>query len=98
MRKALVIGIDYYENINALFGCVNDAYSIKTVLDRHSDGTKNFDVNIEVATGDKNKILRKGLKNKIEELFRDNNDIALFYFSGHGYIESTGGYLITSEC
>nr|WP_320038139.1 caspase family protein [uncultured Bacteroides sp.] len=98
MRKALVIGIDYYENVNPLFGCVNDAYSIKTVLDRHSDGTKNFDVNIEVATGDKNKILRKGLKNKIEELFRDNNDIALFYFSGHGYIESTGGYLITSEC
>ncbi len=98
MRKALVVGMDYYENINPLFGCVNDAYAVKAVLDRHSDGTKNFDVNIEVATGPKTCIERKELKNKVEELFRDKSDIALFYFSGHGYIESTGGYLITSEC
>jgi hypothetical protein len=98
MRKALVIGIDYYENINPLFGCVNDAYSVKAVLDRHSDGTKNFDVNINVATGPKAYIERKELKNSVEELYKDKSDIALFYFSGHGYIESTGGYLITSEC
>lgn len=98
MRKALVVGIDYYININPLYGCVNDAYAVKAVLDRHSDGTKNFDVNIETATGPSAVIERKELKNKVEELFRDKSDIALFYFSGHGYIESTGGYLITSEC
>lgn len=98
MRKALVVGIDYYENINPLFGCVNDAYAVKAVLDRHSDGTKNFDVNIETATGPKSNIERKELKNNVEELFKDKSDIALFYFSGHGYVESTGGYLITSEC
>lgn len=98
MRKALVVGIDYYETINSLFGCVNDAYAVKAVLDRHSDGTKNFDVIIETATGPKAIIERKELKNKVEELFRDKSDIALFYFSGHGYVESTGGYLITSEC
>ncbi|SHH92750.1 Uncharacterized protein, contains caspase domain [Flavobacterium sp. CF108] len=98
MRKALVIGIDYYETINSLHGCVNDAYAVKTVLDRHSDGTKNFDAVIEIATGPKATIERKELKNKVEELFKDKSDIALFYFSGHGYVESTGGYLITSEC
>ncbi|MGB3149346.1 MAG: caspase family protein, partial [Maribacter sp.] len=98
MRKALVVGIDYYDTINELFGCVNDAYAMKSVLDRHSDGTKNFDVNIEIATGPKARIERKELKTQVEELFRDKSDIALFYFSGHGYIESTGGYLITSEC
>lgn len=98
MRKALVVGIDYYETINPLFGCVNDAYAVKAVLDRHSDGTKNFDVSIETATGPKAHIERKELKNKVEELFKDKSDIALFYFSGHGYVESTGGYLITSEC
>lgn len=98
MRKALVVGIDFYQQISPLYGCVNDAFAIKTVLDRHSDGTKNFDVNIEVSTGPTSFIERKELKNKVEELFRDKSDIALFYFSGHGYIESTGGYLITSEC
>mgnify|MGYP000007536144 FL=1 len=98
MRKALVVGIDYYENIKPLHGCVNDAYAIKAVLDRHSDGTKNFDAIIEIATGPKATIERKELKNKVEELFKDKSDIALFYFSGHGYVESTGGYLITSEC
>ncbi|MDP1728438.1 MAG: caspase family protein [Bacteroidota bacterium] len=97
-RKALIIGIDYYKDINSLFGCINDAYSVKSVLDRHSDGTKNFDVDILVGSGPDNSITRKELKNKVEELFKDKNDIALFYFAGHGYIESTGGYLITSEC
>jgi hypothetical protein len=98
MRKALVVGIDYYQHIKSLFGCVNDAYAVKSVLDRNSDGTKNFDVKIEIATGPASFTERKELKNKVIELFKDNSDIALFYFSGHGYIESTGGYLITSDC
>jgi len=98
MRKALIVGIDYYENINQLYGCVNDAFGVNQVLARHSDGTKNFDVNLETATGTSNAISRKDLKNNIEELFQDKSEIALFYFSGHGYIESTGGYLITSDC
>jgi hypothetical protein len=98
MRKALIVGIDFYEHINSLHGCVNDAYAIKAVLDRHSDGTKNFDTAIEIATGPTAVIERKELKNKVVKLFNDKSDIALFYFSGHGYVESTGGYLITSEC
>ena len=76
MRKALVVGIDYYENIKPLHGCVNDAYAIKAVLDRHSDGTKNFDAIIEIATGPKATIERKELKNKVEELFK----ATLLYF------------------
>ena len=51
MRKALVVGVDFYKNTNNLFGCVNDAYSVKSVLDRHSDGTINFGVNLRVAGG-----------------------------------------------
>jgi hypothetical protein len=44
MRKALVVGIDYYDSIVPLFGCVNDAHSVKAVLERNSDGTVNFEV------------------------------------------------------
>lgn len=98
MRKALVIGINYYEKISSLYGCVNDAYSVKNVLERHSDGTKNFDVILVAATDASTAIKRKQLKDIAEELFKDNSDIALFYYAGHGDISSTGGYLVTSEC
>jgi hypothetical protein len=98
MRKALIVGIDYYQKINPLFGCVNDAYSVKSVLERHSDGTKNFDVNLVAANGESSVVIRKDLKTNIEELFKDKCEIALFYYAGHGHIENTGGYLITSEC
>lgn len=98
MRKALVVGIDYYDSISNLFGCVNDAYSVKSILERHGDGSLNFGVKLITATGEASKIIRKELKNQVVELFKDDSDIALFYFAGHGYIESTGGYLITSEC
>lgn len=98
MRKALVVGIDYYENGSFLYGCVNDAHNIRTVLERNSDGTKNFDVYFFTATSKESAITRKQLKNKIEELYRDKSEIALIYFAGHGHIESTGGYIMTSEC
>jgi hypothetical protein len=98
MRKALIIGINYYQNINSLGGCVNDAYSVKSVLERHADGTINFGTNLMVATDSNSLITRKNLKEKAVELFKDDSDVAFFYFSGHGYLESTGGYLITSDC
>ncbi|ASA54340.1 MULTISPECIES: caspase family protein [Vibrio] len=98
MKKALVIGIDYYSNVSNLHGCVNDAYSVKSILERHADGSLNFDVNIKTSTGEGSQISRKELKNQVQELFKDNNEIALFYFAGHGYIDSTGGYLLSSEC
>ncbi|HAS3030281.1 caspase family protein [Vibrio diabolicus] len=98
MRKALVVGIDYYNDLSNLYGCVNDAYSVKSVLERHGDGSLNFGVNLMTATGEDSPISRKELKIQIQELFKDDSDIALFYFAGHGYIESTGGYLISSDC
>lgn len=98
MRKALIVGIDYYTQVNNLFGCVSDAYAVKSVLDRNSDGTINFSSKIHVASNEDTSIERKELKTLTEELFKDDADIALFYFSGHGYVENTGGYLITSEC
>ncbi|CAI8276958.1 MAG: Uncharacterised protein [Bacteroidetes bacterium MED-G17] len=98
MRKALIIGIDFYEHVNNLHGCVNDAYCVKAAIDRNSDGTINFSSKICVASNEDSRIDRKELKHLTEELFEDDSDIALFYFSGHGYVENTGGYLITSDC
>lgn len=97
-RKALVVDIDYYQNGGNLFGCVNDAYSVNSVLARNSDGTRNFDVELMSGNGPDSSITRRQLKDKVSELFVGNDDIALFYFAGHGHFENTGGYLLTSEC
>lgn len=98
MRKALIVGIDFYEKVSCLKGCVNDAYAVKSVLERHGDGSLNFGVNVMTASGSSSAITRRELKDKVQELFRDGSEIALFYYSGHGYIETTGGYIITSDC
>lgn len=44
MRKALCIGIDNYEHVPNLSGCVNDANAVGTALERNTDGTMNFGV------------------------------------------------------
>lgn len=98
MRKALIVGIDYYKNISQLYGCVNDSYSVKSVLERNSDGTLNFDIMHDTASNDRQSITRANLKDKITQLFTDDSEIALFYYAGHGYIENNGGFLVTSEC
>lgn len=98
MRKALIVGINYYKEVNDLKGCVNDAYNVKTVLERNADGTLNFDINMMTALDEETIITKNTLKDNIDNLFSGDSEIALFYYSGHGYIESTGGYLVTSEC
>lgn len=98
MRKALVVGIDHYAYIPGLFGCVNDANEVKGVLEKHSDGSVNFHVMLLAASGPKDSVSRADLKDRVEELFAGDSDIALFYFAGHGHIEATGGYLCGSDC
>jgi hypothetical protein len=98
MRKALVTGINYYARIPGLFGCVNDAHSVRTVLERNSDGTVNFGVKLLSGTDPKNAVTRAQLKEAVRDLFADDSEIALFYFAGHGHIEATGGYLCASDC
>ncbi|MBK8754776.1 MAG: caspase family protein [Candidatus Competibacteraceae bacterium] len=97
MRKALVVGINYYEYSQPLFGCVDDAHSVKAILERHGDGSVNFDVQLFTGTGPSDVVSRSNLKDYIEKLFIDDSEIALFYFAGHGHIEATGGYLLASD-
>lgn len=94
MRKALVVGIDAYPNA-ALNGCVNDANVVAATLGTHGDGAPNFDVKTLTAPNDT--LSRASLRGAIESLFSGANDITLFYFSGHGLIKSTGGYIVTPD-
>ncbi len=98
MRKALVVGIDFYEHISPLSGAVNDAHSVKAMFDRHADGSVNFGVRLMAAAGPHNMITRTLLREAIKELFAGDGEVALFYFAGHGHIEATGGYLCAEDC
>jgi len=93
MRKALVIGIDDYKGCQ-LKGCVNDAKAIKQVLGTNADGSPNFDVQLYV---DASTITRSTLKKKIKELYASESEIALLYFSGHGCLNTYGGYIVTPD-
>lgn len=97
MKIALVVGINHYKHGGDLFGCVNDAYNVKTILSRHSDGSVNFDCKLLVANSDKDSIERGELKDAVEKLFSTKAEVALFYFAGHGHIEASGGYLLASD-
>ena len=97
MRKALVVGINYYEHISKLHGCVDDAKSVKSILDRHGNGTLNFDVKLMLGTNAADVINKSGLKDQVVALFADDCEIALLYFAGHGHADVAGGYLCGSE-
>lgn len=98
MRKALIVGINYYETYSPLFGCVDDAHSVKAILERHgTDGTINFDCKLLTGTGQTDQVTKRELKDALLEFFSTEAEIALFYFAGHGYIEVTGGFIVTSD-
>nr|VFJ57778.1 MAG: Caspase domain-containing protein [Candidatus Kentron sp. DK] len=97
MRIALIVGINYYEHGDALFGCVNDAHAVKAILERNDGGAVNFDCQLLTGTDSSHQVVRHKLKDQIEELFKTDAEIALFYFAGHGHIEASGGYLLATD-
>lgn len=94
MKKALVVGINDYPS-SPLSGCVNDANSLAAILESNGDGSPNF--GIRLLTCPSTDITRPVFREAIELLFAGDSDMALLYFSGHGYIKSTGGYLVTVD-
>lgn len=91
MKKALIVGINNYPSL-PLRGCINDASDVAAILETHGDGSPNFDVRLETDVPTKSK-----LKTMIVELFSGNSDTVLLYFSGHGFLNEIGGYLVTPD-
>jgi hypothetical protein len=100
MRKALIIGINYYDHLPLLTGAVNDAKFVARMLAEHDDGTPNFlQPRVMGASDASSRVSKAEIKDAARELFEDQSEVALFYFAGHGYLEDeTSGYLCSSEC
>lgn len=106
MKKALIVGIDHYAEcgVDDLKGCINDVNKISDLLSTNyhygaAGAEPNFSCKLITSSNDpKKKITRNVLKREIKELFEDDEaDVALFYFSGHGFENSLGGYLVTQD-
>ncbi len=95
MRRALLIGIDHYPNA-PLAGCVNDAKAMAHILQRNYDGSVNFSPP-KIITSDTDRITRATLLTSIEYLFRDEAEVALLYFAGHGTEIQLDGFLVTPD-
>ena len=91
MRRALVVGINNYPSC-PLSGCINDAECFGKIIERNEDGSPNFETKIVLDIHTKSEL--KGL---IVELFDGVFDTALLYFSGHGFINELGGYIVTPD-
>lgn len=105
-RKALIVGINHYsQNIGPLEECVSDATKMADLLSTTYDEVQdvmvdNFECRLCVSDIDptKSEITRSTLRKKLLQLFQDKAaEQVLFYFSGHGYANSLGGYLVTQD-
>jgi hypothetical protein len=94
LRRALIVGIDNYP-YSPLFGCVSDALKMNKCIRKNDDGSPNFDC--KVLTAPKENITRSILIENICNLFKDEADTALFYFSGHGTENNLDGYIVTQD-
>jgi hypothetical protein len=95
-KRALLVGIDSYDRLPSLTGCVADAKAMSAVLSRNSDESRNFDCRV-ITTEIGNRVTRAILRQQWSELFQDFDGDVLFYFSGHGAPTDLGGYLVTQE-
>ncbi len=94
MRRALLIGIDDYPG-SPLRGCINDAKAMEQLLRCNHDDSPNFSPRL--MTSDGATITRASLLESIEHLFRDEADVALLYFAGHGTTNNLDGFLVTPD-
>ena len=90
MKKALIVGLNNYPG-RELNWCDHDAIGMKEMIESNGDGSPNFDVKSII-----NDCKKNTLENAICELFADDAEIALLYFSGHG-ADIDGGYLCTTD-
>jgi hypothetical protein len=92
MKKALVVGINNYLQA-PLTACINDAKEVANLLRFDGTGMGNFDdVRIveDVAT-------KGALVEQIYNLFKREDDVALFYYSGHGGVDNVDSYLVAPD-
>jgi hypothetical protein len=95
-KRALIVGIDKYQHMPTLTGCVADASAMQAVLERHEDGSPNYDCR-SLTSESGPAITRELLRSECHRLFDNFDGHVLFHFSGHGTTTRAGGILVTHD-
>ena len=95
MKRALLIGIDNYQNLPQLRGCVNDVKALLPLLESDEDGAPNFECQLHTAPD--GYIGRRELLVAVDTLVGPGAEVALFYFAGHGVSERNDVVLVAQE-
>ncbi|MFI2215107.1 caspase domain-containing protein [Streptomyces sp. NPDC020141] len=97
MKRALLVGIDQYDNFSELNGCVNDVAALHPLLARNEDDSPNLSCRAAKAPKTGPGLRRDDLLTMLDDLFAPGSDFALFYFAGHGAPQNGDVVLATSE-
>ncbi len=95
-KRALLVGIDDYQSASRLTGCVADARCLGELLERHADGSPNYECRVLTSAGG-TPITKGYLRSQWHGLFDNFDGHILFHFSGHGTPTRAGGYIVTQE-
>lgn len=82
MKRALLVGIDAYDNFSSLAGCVADVRALEPLIARNDDASLNFST--ATLTSDVDRIATDDLKEAVAHLLSPGADVAFLYFAGHG--------------
>jgi hypothetical protein len=94
MKRALLIGINDYDNFNSLNGCVNDVLALESLLSHHANSSLNFECRPLVTKAD---CTRANVRQQIDALFSPGAEVALFYFAGHGVALDGDVAIVTAD-
>lgn len=97
MKRALLVGIDSYDQVNDLEGCVNDVRALSPLFHRNDDESPNFETVTLTAGADGGYVSRDNLVEAIGHLLSNPADQAVFYFAGHGAESNQDVTLMTSD-
>jgi hypothetical protein len=97
MKRALLVGIDFYVSANNLTGCANDVRALLPFLARNEDDSPNLDCRQLVGSDARSPVTRDMLLAQVESLLSPGADYALFYFAGHGTPFEGDVILVTSD-
>lgn len=97
-KRALIVGINWYDHISKLNACVADADAVNQLLKRDADGSPNYHCQLLTSNDalSSSKVTQPALRAACVDLFKHTDEV-LLYFSGHGALSETGGYLATSD-